>query len=162
VFGDWLPNHVLQFSRFIFCVEEELFTLFAAFLKIFHKFHLPCALLRFFYLSLQVIWTHRSNPLDLFFVDQISATIPLLKLTGTKVKYLHSLFCYQFFEVENEIWKQVLFYCHFPDQLLAQSDTLLKKCYRLPLNYLEEITTGHSLHNKQKTFNQLFLSPPLI
>jgi len=96
VYGDWLPTNI------------------------FRRFHLPCALLRFFYLSFRVVWAHRRNPLDLFFVDQISATIPLLKLTGTKV----------------------LFYCHFPDQLLASSDSLLKRCYRLPLNYLEEITTG--------------------
>lgn len=142
---------------------DDLFTIFSAFLKIFHKFHLPCALLRFFYLSLRVIWTHRSFPLDLFFVDQISATIPLLKLTGTKVRChsLHSVII-DFLNLKTKVGNQVLFYCHFPDQLLARSDTLLKKCYRLPLNYLEEITTGNSLRTIKKTYNQLSLSHLIV
>ena len=49
---------------------------------------------------------------------------------------------------------RVVFYCHFPDKLLAggayvegkiqRSGGLLKRLYRLPMDLLEEITTGES------------------
>lgn len=38
--------------------------------------------------------------------------------------------------------KKVLFYCHFPDQLLTQRQSVLKRLYRAPLDWLEERTTG--------------------
>lgn len=38
--------------------------------------------------------------------------------------------------------KKVLFYCHFPDQLLTQRTSSLKKLYRAPIDWLEERTTG--------------------
>lgn len=38
--------------------------------------------------------------------------------------------------------KKVLFYCHFPDQLLTQRGSALKKLYRAPIDRLEELTTG--------------------
>ena len=37
---------------------------------------------------------------------------------------------------------KVLFYCHFPDQLLTKRETTLKYLYRLPIDWLEEISTG--------------------
>ncbi|KAJ0046707.1 hypothetical protein Pint_04758 [Pistacia integerrima] len=37
---------------------------------------------------------------------------------------------------------KVLFYCHFPDLLLAQHSTLLRRIYRKPIDFVEEITTG--------------------
>jgi alpha-1,3/alpha-1,6-mannosyltransferase len=46
-----------------------------------------------------------------------------------------------------------VFYCHFPDQLLTQRKSLLKKLYRLPLDYLEEITTAQA---DQILVNSLF------
>lgn len=55
-------------------------------------------------------------------LDQVSACIPILRLARTR--------------------KKVLFYCHFPDQLLTQRESLLKRIYRLPLDWLEEYTTG--------------------
>ncbi|CAG8654163.1 4722_t:CDS:10, partial [Acaulospora morrowiae] len=57
---------------------------------------------------------------DVIFVDQLSANIPLLRLTGAKV----------------------LFYCHFPDKLLTQRETTLKNIYRVPIDFIEEVTTG--------------------
>ncbi|VVC37274.1 Glycosyl transferase, family 1,Glycosyltransferase subfamily 4-like, N-terminal domain [Cinara cedri] len=57
--------------------------------------------------------------LDVVFVDQISACIPVLKCMPCKV----------------------IFYCHYPDQLLAAHDNILKRYYRLPLDWLEEKTT---------------------
>lgn len=38
--------------------------------------------------------------------------------------------------------KKVLFYCHFPDQLLTERHSLLKRLYRAPIDRLEEFTTG--------------------
>lgn len=36
----------------------------------------------------------------------------------------------------------MLFYCHFPDQLLTQRESVLKRLYRAPIDWLEERTTG--------------------
>lgn len=53
---------------------------------------------------------------------QVSACIPVLRLSRHR--------------------KKVLFYCHFPDQLLTQRKSMLKKLYRAPIDWLEERTTG--------------------
>ncbi|XP_048795734.1 alpha-1,3/1,6-mannosyltransferase ALG2 isoform X2 [Lagopus muta] len=53
---------------------------------------------------------------------QVSACIPILRLARTR--------------------KKVLFYCHFPDQLLTKRESFLKRLYRMPLDWLEEYTTG--------------------
>ncbi|KAI9403254.1 hypothetical protein POPTR_001G393000v4 [Populus trichocarpa] len=37
---------------------------------------------------------------------------------------------------------RVVFYCHFPDLLLAQHTTVLWRLYRKPIDFIEEITTG--------------------
>lgn len=55
-------------------------------------------------------------------VFQVSACIPVLRLSRQR--------------------KKVLFYCHFPDQLLTQRKSALKRLYRAPLDWLEERTTG--------------------
>ena len=39
---------------------------------------------------------------------------------------------------------QVLFYCHFPDLLLAQKRSGLHALYRAPLDAVEEFTTGQA------------------
>ncbi len=57
---------------------------------------------------------------------QVSACVPLLRLLCPR--------------------SRVLFYCHFPDQLLVQSKSLLSRAYRLPFNLLEETTTGLAHH----------------
>lgn len=57
---------------------------------------------------------------DVVVCDQISACIPVLKWKGTRV----------------------LYYCHFPDQLLTQRRSWLKRMYRMPIDYIEEKTTG--------------------
>jgi alpha-1,3/alpha-1,6-mannosyltransferase len=66
VSGDWLPRSILG------------------------KGHVLCAWIRSIYLACFVIWQiliGRWNP-DLFFVDQISIAIPLLKLTNRKVNWI--------------------------------------------------------------------------
>lgn len=42
--------------------------------------------------------------------------------------------------------KQVLFYCHFPDKLLTQRESLIKKIYRYPVDLIEELTTGKTFY----------------
>ena len=39
---------------------------------------------------------------------------------------------------------QVLFYCHFPDLLLAQKRSGIHALYRAPLDAVEELTTGQA------------------
>ena len=68
---------------------------------------------------------------DVYFVDQLSTCVPLLRAFAGK---------------------RVVFYCHFPDKLLAEgayvegavkkSGSLLKRLYRMPVDRLEEYTTG--------------------
>lgn len=67
---------------------------------------------------------------------------------------------------------RVLFYVHFPDQLLSSKGGLLKTIYRAPLNYLEEYTTGKAnkiLVNSQftqgvfeKTFKKLKIETEIL
>ena len=59
-----------------------------------------------------------------FFVDQLSASVPLLKLLQPNAR--------------------VIFYCHFPDKLLAKKGGLLKTLYRGPFDWVESWSTGCS------------------
>lgn len=63
------------------------------------------------------------HPFDVIFVDAISFGVPLLRFARGSPK--------------------ILFYCHFPDLLMApKSDTLVRRLYRAPFNRAEEYTTG--------------------
>ncbi|KAH6904889.1 alpha-1,3-mannosyltransferase ALG2, partial [Coprinopsis sp. MPI-PUGE-AT-0042] len=76
-------------------------------------------------------WTLLRRNTMSFFVDQLSTCIPIFRaLAG----------------------RRVVFYCHFPDKLLAngayvegdaiaKKTSMLKRLYRLPMNWLEEVTT---------------------
>ena len=67
---------------------------------------------------------------DVYFVDQLSTCVPLLRALGRT---------------------RVVFYCHFPDKLLAdgayvegqaqRKGGLIKRIYRFPVDKLEEVTT---------------------
>ncbi|KAJ5656218.1 Glycosyl transferase family 1 [Penicillium longicatenatum] len=65
---------------------------------------------------------------DIFIVDQLPACVPLLKSFGSPQKSHR---------------QRILFYCHFPDQLLARRDEggsllrLAKQLYRLPFDWFE-------------------------
>ena len=87
--------------------------------KLFGKGHILFAILRSWYLALLLLL--HGYKYDVLFVDQISASIPLLRLTGAKI----------------------LFYCHFPDKLLTHRTTWIKTLYRWPADVLEEFTTRH-------------------
>jgi len=86
--------------------------------SIFGYGHILCSILRGFYLSLYLLINKR-NDYDIIFADQLATYIPVLKLTKAKI----------------------LFYCHFPDKNLATRNSIIKKLYRIPFDYLEEVST---------------------
>lgn len=84
-----------------------------------------CAILRQVHLVLQVsLFTTELFEIkpDVFFADQLSACVPLLRLFFPNTR--------------------MLFYCHFPDKLLAYRENALKKLYRIPFDAFEEWSTG--------------------
>ncbi|KAJ4379749.1 Alpha-1,3-mannosyltransferase-like protein [Didymella sp. IMI 355093] len=93
----------------------------------FGRFAILCAILRQVHLVLQIALL--SDELaelapTSFFVDQLSAGIPLLRLLLPRPR--------------------VIFYCHFPDKLLAKKGSPLKSLYRIPFDWLESWSTGCS------------------
>ena len=109
-----------------------------------------CAILRSLYLAVVVLASY-SRP-DVLIVDQLSIALPLYKLWwGAAVP--------------------VLFYCHYPDLKLASGrQSLLKRLYRVPFDWLEEWSMGwadsvmvNSNYTRQvyaDTFTQLARSQP--
>lgn len=85
----------------------------------FGRFHAVCAYLRMLVAAFWLVWIGNLR-YDVIFCDQVSVCIPVVKMRDTKV----------------------IFYCHFPDQLLAKRTSWLKKFYRAPVDWLEEYTTG--------------------
>ncbi|KAB1216475.1 Alpha-1,3/1,6-mannosyltransferase ALG2 [Morella rubra] len=103
------------------CFEETLagtflVTVYGAFLPrhIFYRFHALCAYLRCIFVALCVLFMWPS--FDVVLADQL----------------LHAL----------QSFSQVVFYCHFPDLLLAQHTTFLRRIYRKPIDFIEEMTSG--------------------
>lgn len=108
------------------CFEETLsgvfdITVYGAFLPrhIFYRLHAVCAYLRCMFVALCLLFMWPS--FDVILADQVSVVIPILKLKKSA---------------------KVVFYCHFPDLLLAQHSTILRRLYRKPIDFIEEITTG--------------------
>ncbi|XP_073996653.1 alpha-1,3/1,6-mannosyltransferase Alg2 [Rhodnius prolixus] len=79
------------------------------------RFFALCAYLKMIYCAFYIIFFEKP---DLVFCDLISVCIPILHLNV----------------------KNVVYYCHFPDQLLSKKGGFFKQIYRLPLNWLEEKT----------------------
>jgi alpha-1,3/alpha-1,6-mannosyltransferase len=75
----------------------------------------PCAILRMAYLAAAAV--ARNRPFDVLFCDQVPHVIPLLKRLSPA---------------------RVVFYCHFPDRLLAGRNRPGYSVYRQPINRLEE------------------------
>ncbi|KAL2800557.1 glycosyltransferase [Aspergillus keveii] len=67
---------------------------------------------------------------EVFIVDQVPACVPLLKVFGPR-------------QHQGKGKQRILFYCHFPDQLLARRDegssllTTVKTLYRYPFDWFE-------------------------
>jgi alpha-1,3/alpha-1,6-mannosyltransferase len=98
-----------------------------------NRFHILLAILRQVHLVLSIAFfgeeLHNIRP-DVFVVDQLSACVPLLRW-----------FCSD--------RQRTLFYCHFPDQLLADRKQggalgLIKAGYRLPFDWFEGWSTAAS------------------
>lgn len=86
------------------------------------KFHALLAYIKMIYIATYLIIYRRH--LNLILCDQVSACIPILKFALSHCK--------------------IVFYCHFPDQLLTSRGTLLKNIYRKPLDKFEEWSTSLS------------------
>jgi len=78
-----------------------------------------CMYVRMLLLAALVRWWLREDYL-VAVVDQVSACVPVIRTRSAKV----------------------LFYCHFPDQLLTHRSNVFKRVYRYPLDWLEQVTTG--------------------
>ena len=93
------------------------------------KFHILFANLRQLHLTAHILGPFAPK-YDVYFVDQLSTCVPLLRSLGRT---------------------RVVFYCHFPDKLLADGEyvegrikrtgSLLKRIYRMPVDWVEEVTT---------------------
>lgn len=87
----------------------------------FGKFYLVLSWLRMLYLTLLFLCKRISveRP-SIIVVDQVSFVVPILRWAG---------YC-------------IVFYCHFPDMLLADHSSRMKRVYRRPLDALEEWSTA--------------------
>jgi alpha-1,3/alpha-1,6-mannosyltransferase len=115
---------------------------------VFGRFHLLMASLRQLHLTLSVLAemgrTGKNDkvaeeyPNDVFIVDQLPACAPILKTFGPR--YAHA----------RNGKQRILFYCHFPDQLLARRNEggvlmrVLKGVYRYPFDWFEGWAMGAS------------------
>ncbi|CAI5537304.1 unnamed protein product, partial [Closterium sp. Naga37s-1] len=87
------------------------------------RFHAVCAYLRCLWAALCIVvsvWLRWIPAVDGIITDQVSAVHPILRLLPAKI----------------------LFYCHFPDLLLAQRGSWLRSLYRAPIDWVEQVTTG--------------------
>lgn len=122
--------------------------------SVFGKFAALCAYIRMVYAAFYTSYVlSRREHIDIIFCDLISLGIPIFRLAAHHPK--------------------VLFYCHFPDQLLTTgADSALRRFYRAPLNYLEELTTGSAdgilVNSKftrrvfKETFRSLSVMPAVL
>ncbi|XP_075164282.1 alpha-1,3/1,6-mannosyltransferase Alg2 [Haematobia irritans] len=121
--------------------------------KIFGRFYAFCAYFRMLYAAFFAsFYLCNKDHYDVIFCDQISIGIPILRMARGRPK--------------------IVFYCHFPDQLLSAEGGCLKKLYRAPLNLLEELTIGLSdvtlvnskftLRVFQETFRRLNVVPDVL
>jgi alpha-1,3/alpha-1,6-mannosyltransferase len=102
--------------------------------SLFGLFHVLFAHLRQLHLVLHLLFL--AKKCDIYFVDQLSTCTPFIRLF---------------------LYRRVVFYCHFPDKLLADGEYVdtdgrqelglarhrgfLKSIYRLPMDWWEELTT---------------------
>jgi alpha-1,3/alpha-1,6-mannosyltransferase len=86
--------------------------------KLFGRFAILCAILRQLHLVINLLLSGAAY--DVFIIDQLSAAVPVLRLFNHRV----------------------LFYCHFPDQLLALPGGLVKRLYRVPFDFFESWSTN--------------------
>ncbi len=118
-----LTNHYSPTHCFKDSSEFRILTKFGSLPRhFFGRFHALLAYLKLFLASLWIIY-FSGLKFDAVICDQISLPVAVFKWHNYKV----------------------LFYCHFPDQLLCvynKQTQLLKRVYRAPIDWLETATTG--------------------
>lgn len=92
--------------------------------NLFGRFSILCAILRQLHLTATLIRSGELENHDCIFIDQLSASIPLIRLVAPHIV--------------------VLFYCHFPDYLLASRASFIKATYRILFDWIEAWTTGQA------------------
>lgn len=121
--------------------------------KLFGRFYAICAYVRMIYAAFYAsFFMPERKQVDVVVCDLISVCVPILRLARHRPR--------------------VLFYCHYPDQLLSTREGLLKRLYRTPLNWLEEQTIGQAdkvlvnskftLRVFQDTFRRLQVVPDVL
>lgn len=122
--------------------------------SVFQKFTAFWAYFRMVWASLYAAFIlSRKEQIDVIFVDAISVGVPILKWAAGSPK--------------------ILFYCHFPDLLMApQAGSALRQLYRRPINFVEEYTTGRAdvilVNSKftcgvfKRTFKSLQVTPDVL
>lgn len=101
---------------------------------IFGRFQAFCAYMKMIYLSIIYVCFLCKDKPDLYFVDQIPIANLCIKLFGGKVIY----------------------YCHHPDLLASSHDSIMKRMYRAPIDWLEMFGVSKSnvlLVNSEYTSN---------
>lgn len=88
--------------------------------QVLNRLHIVFATLRALWLAACVCLGY--SRYEVFVCDQISAYVPVLRVLSPR--------------------SRILFYCHFPDQLLSARTSALKRAYRVPFDLAEEVTTG--------------------
>ena len=92
--------------------------------SIFGKCRAACMYLRMIFAAVYLcLFSAQAKEADVIFVDQVSHCVPILRLLSNA---------------------RILFYCHYPDQLLSKPGSTLKSLYRLPLDKFEEYSTGRA------------------
>ncbi|KAK9478191.1 hypothetical protein V1514DRAFT_331882 [Lipomyces japonicus] len=144
---------------------------------VFGKFYIACAILRQLHLTAYLL-TRENATFDAIFVDQLAFCVPILKAglewwpkslsssssspspSSNAVTTLQSQSLHHNNQRKRKV--KILFYCHFPDKLLAIRQSLIKKLYRLPFDALEAFSTARAdviLVNSrftQRVFRQAF------
>ncbi|EKM83159.1 hypothetical protein AGABI1DRAFT_125635 [Agaricus bisporus var. burnettii JB137-S8] len=124
----WDPNHCFEETKDDSLKVRYVKPPFPRSIK--GKFHILCAHARQMHLVTHLL-SANAQSYDVYFVDQLSTCVPFLRVIGST---------------------RVVFYCHFPDKLLAngafvdgtllnKQGSLLKRIYRYPMDWLEEVTT---------------------
>ncbi|KAL6357365.1 hypothetical protein LRP88_07524 [Fusarium phalaenopsidis] len=96
-------------------------------MSILSRLTILCAILRHVHLIFQITLSGELRDLKphTIIVDQLSAGLPLLRYLDPAVP--------------------ILFYCHFPDLLLARGrESFIKRLYRRPFDWIEEWSMGYS------------------